>query len=105
MQSYLQQTGAPKKVKTKKDSLKSLKSKQSTHVHNENSNIQTPNRVNCDDWAAETAAPLSQQPHLLSENYLSHYIHVHFEIPGCPEEENVARLSESKFLGCTIMTK
>ena len=23
--------------------------------------------------------------HLLSENYLSHYIHVHFEIPGHPQ--------------------
>ena len=65
-------------------SLKSLKSKQSTHVHNENSNIQRADRVNCDDWAAETAALSSQQPHLLSENYLSHYIHVHLEIPGHP---------------------
>ena len=47
----------PQKIKTKKGSLKSLKSKQSTHVHNENSNIQKADRVNCDDWAAETAAP------------------------------------------------
>ena len=95
----------PQKIKTQKGSLKTLKSKQSTHVHNENSNIQKADRVNCDDWAAETAAQSSQQPHLLSENYLSHYIHVHFEILGHPEEENVARLSESKILGCTIMTK
>ena len=29
----------------------------------------------------EPAAPSSQQPHLLSESYLS-YVHVHFEIPG-----------------------
>ena len=44
----------PPKIKTKKGSPKS---KQSTHVHNENSNIQKADRVNCDDWAAETATP------------------------------------------------
>ena len=69
----------PKKIKTKKGSLKS---NESAHVHNENSNIEKVNRVNCDDWAVERAAPSSQPPHLLSENYLSHYVHVHFEIPG-----------------------
>ena len=36
----------PPKKKTKKGSLKS---KQSTRVHNENSNIQKADRVNCDD--------------------------------------------------------
>ena len=36
----------PKKIKTKNGSLKF---KQSTHVHNENSNIQKADRVNCDD--------------------------------------------------------
>ena len=55
----------PKKIKTKKGSLKS---NESAHVHNENSNIEKANRVNCDDWAAERAAPSSQEPHLLSEN-------------------------------------
>ena len=74
-------------------------------MHNENSNIEKANSINCDDWAAERAAPLSQQPHLLSENYLSHYVHVHFEIPGHPGGENVARLSESKILGHTIIQK
>ena len=60
--------------------------------------------VNCDDWAAERAAPSSQQPHLLSENYLRHYVHVPFEIHN-NNLESVARLLESKILGCTIMTK
>ena len=69
----------PKKKKTKKGSLKSNESAQ---VHNENCNIEKANRVNCDDWAVERAAPSSQPPHLLSENYLSCYVHVHFEIPG-----------------------
>ena len=55
----------PKKIKTKKGSPKS---NESAHVHNENSNIEKANRVNCDDWAVERAAPLSQPPHLLSEN-------------------------------------
>ena len=32
--------GCLRKIKTKKGSLKLLKSKQSTHVHNKNSNIQ-----------------------------------------------------------------
>ena len=72
-------------------------------MHNENSNIEKGNRVNCDDWAAERAAP-SQQPHLLSENYLRHYVHVHFEIHN-NNLESVARLLESNILGCTIMRK
>ena len=74
-------------------------------MHNENSNIEKANSVNCDDGAALSAAPSSQQPHLLSENYLSHYVHVHFEIPGHPGGENVARLLESKILGHTIIQK
>ena len=73
-------------------------------MHNENSNIEKANRVNCDDWAAERAAPSSQQPHLLSENYLRHYVHVHFEIHN-NNLESVARLLESKILGPTIMRK
>ena len=73
-------------------------------MHNENSNIEKANRVNCDDWAAERAAPSSQQPHLLSENYLRHYVHVHFEIHN-NNLESVARLLESKILGHPIMTK
>ena len=73
-------------------------------MHNENSNIEKANRVNCDDWAAERAAPSSQQPHLLSENYLRHYVHVHFKIHN-NNLESVARLLESKILGHTIMTK
>ena len=92
----------PKKNKIQK---RLLKSKESAHVHNENSNIEKANSINCDDWAAERAAPSSQQPHLLSENYLSHYVHVHFEIPGHSGGENVARLSESKILGRTIIQK
>ena len=56
------------------------------------------NRVNCDDWAAERAAPSSQQPHLLSENYLRHYVHMHFEIHN-NNLESVARLWRVKFLG------
>ena len=68
-----------KKIKTKKGSLKP---NESAHVHNKNSNIEKANRVNCDDWPVETAAPSSQQCHLLSENYLSHYVHVYFEILG-----------------------
>ena len=44
----------PKKIKTKNGSLKS---KQSTDVHNENSNIQKADRVNCNNWEAETATP------------------------------------------------
>ena len=74
-------------------------------MHNENSNIEKANSVNCDDWPAERAAPSSQQPHLLSENYPSHYVHVYFEIPGHPGGENVARLLESKILGRTIIQK
>ena len=73
-------------------------------MHNENSNTEKANRVNCDDWAAERAAPSSQQPHLLSENYLRHYVHVHFEIHN-NNLESAARLLESKILGRTIMTK
>ena len=34
-----------------------------------------------------------------------HYVHVHFEIPGHPGGENVARLLESKILGHTIIQK
>ena len=82
-----------------KNQKRLLKSKESAHVYNENSNIEKANSVNCDDWAAERAAPSSQQPHLLSENY----VHVHFEIPGHPGGENVARLLESKILGHTII--
>ena len=92
----------PQKNKNQK---RLLKSKESAHVRNKNSNIEKVNSINCDDWAAERAAPPSQQPHLLSENYLSHYVHVHFEIPGHPGGENVARLLESKILGCTIIPK
>ena len=73
-------------------------------MHNENSNIEKANRVNCDDWAAERAAPSSQQPYLLSENYLRHYVYVHFEIHN-NNLESVARLLESKILGRPIMTK
>ena len=73
-------------------------------MHNENSNIEKANRVNCDNRAAERAAPSSQQPHLLSENYLRHYVHVHFEIHN-NNLESVARLLESKILGRPIMTK
>ena len=73
-------------------------------MHNENSNIEKANRVNCYDWAAERAAPSSQQPLLLSENYVRHYVRVHFEIHN-NNLESVARLLESKILGRTIMTK
>ena len=67
-------------------------------MHNGNSNIEKANRVNCDDGAAERAATSSQQPHLLSENYLRHYVHVHFEIHN-NNLESVARFLDSKFLG------
>ena len=73
-------------------------------MNNESSNIEKANRVNCDDWAAERAAPSSQQPHLLSENYLRHYVHMHFEIYN-NNLESVVRLLESKILGRTIMRK
>ena len=73
-------------------------------MHNENSNIEKANRVNCDDWAAKRAAPSSQQPHLLSDNYLRYYVHVHFEIHN-NNLESVARLLESKIVGYPIMTK
>ena len=89
----------------KKNRKRLLKSKESAHVHNENSNIEKANSINCDDWAAERAALSSEQHHLLSENYLSHYVHVHFEIPGHPGGENVARLSEGKILGHKIIQK
>ena len=72
-------------------------------MHNENSNIEKANRVNCDDQA-ERIAPSSQQPHLLSENYLRHYVHVQFEIHN-NNLESVARLLESEILGHPIMTK
>ena len=44
------QTGAPKKIKTKKENTQ--KSKPCAHVHNKNSNNQKADRVNCDNWAA-----------------------------------------------------
>ena len=72
-------------------------------MHNKNSNIEKANTVNCDDWAAERAAPSSQQSHLISENYISCYVHVHFEIHN-NILESMARFLESKILGCAIMT-
>ena len=38
----------PPQIKTKKENTQ--KSKPSAHVHNENSNIQKADRVNCDKW-------------------------------------------------------